>query len=130
MKAQLCPEIEKLSRRFARLPFVVVVACLYGCAAKQVTPVQMTQSGDEQLDCPALKQQIAANQAAAVEFIRKDKQVENANVARGVGSAIPVFGILLAMSYDLSNEEQVKARALADRNEELTYLAKRRGCET
>jgi hypothetical protein len=112
------------------LSCVAFALCLCGCAAKQVTPVQMTQPGDAQLDCPALKQQIAANQAAAEDFIRKDKQVENENIARGVGSAIPVFGILLAMSYDLSNEEQVKARALADRNEELTYLAKQKGCAT
>ena len=34
------------------------------------------------------EQQITANQAAAEDFIRKDKQVEKENIVKGVGSAI------------------------------------------
>ena len=37
-------------------------------------------------------------------------------------------GILVAATTDLSNQDQVKARALADRNERLAYLAKQKGC--
>lgn len=81
------------------------------------------------MDCAALKQQISQNEAAAEDFLRKDKQAENGNVAKTVvGAAIPVVGLLLAASYDLSNEEQVKARALVDRDERLRYLAKKKGC--
>jgi hypothetical protein len=36
--------------------------------------------------------------------------------------------LALVASTDLSNEEQVKARALADRIERLQYLAKQKGC--
>jgi hypothetical protein len=90
----------------------------------------MVQPGDESLDCPALKQQIEANRAAAEDFVRKDKQVENQNAAKIVaGSVIPFVGLLLVSSTDLSNEEQIKGRALVDRDERLTFLAKQKGCD-
>jgi hypothetical protein len=88
----------------------------------------MTQAGDEGLDCAALQQQIAANNQAAAELLHKDKQVEQANVAKNVGGVIPGLGLLLVASTDLSNEEQIKARALIDRDEQLKYLAARKGC--
>lgn len=87
----------------------------------------MAQVGDDDLGCPALKQQIAANSAAMDQLLRKDKQVEQENVVKNVAGAMLV-GPLAMGSTDLSNEEQVKARALADRNEHLIYLAKRKGC--
>lgn len=110
---------------------VLLFACalsLCGCAAREVTPVAMSQPGDDALGCDALAQQISANSAAEAEYQRKDKQVENANIAKGVGSAVPFAGPLIAGSTDLSNEEQVKARSLADRNEQLEYLSKHKGC--
>ena len=80
------------------------------------------------MSCDVLNAQIAANTASEAAYEKKDKQVENGNIAKGVGSAAPFVGPIIAASTDLSNEEQVKARALADRNEQLTYLAKHKGC--
>ena len=102
--------------------------CLMGCAARNVVPVQMAQPGDEALDCAALDREIASNEAAAATFLHKDKQVEQANTARNVGGVIPGLGLLLVMSTDLSNEEQIKARALIDRDERLRFLVKRKQC--
>ena len=117
-----------MTRVFARIFLFAGLICLTGCAAKNVVPVQMTQSGDESLDCAALSKQIAANQAAAADFVHKNHQVEQANVAKGIGGAIPYVGILIMLSSDLSNQEQIKARALIDRDEQLGFLAKQRGC--
>jgi len=111
-----------------RLLIVAGVICLTGCAAKEVIPVRMVQPGDEGLSCAALKEQITANRVAAADFVRKDKQVEQQNVAKNIGGAIPVLGLFLVSSTDLSNEEQVKGRALVDRDEHLTFLAKQKGC--
>ena len=111
-----------------KILFVVCALCVSGCAAREVTPTAMSQPGDDALSCDALQQQIAANEKAEAQYRREDKQVENGNVAKGVGSAIPFAGPLIAGSTDLSNEEQVKARALADRNQQLTYLSKQKGC--
>jgi hypothetical protein len=116
-------------RRSSHVLFVVACAVvLCGCAAKPVTPVQMAQPGDEQLSCAELNQQIQVNEAAAKDFLKKDKQVENGNAAKTVMSATPFIGILSAMAVDLSNVEQIKARAILDRNERLTYLKKQKGC--
>lgn len=73
-----------------RLLFVVAgAALLLGCAAAKVTPVRMSQPGDENLSCEALRQEIARNTAAAEDFVKRDKAVENGNIAKGIGSAIP-----------------------------------------
>lgn len=113
---------------FAGLFLLAGGVCLTGCAARNVVPVQMAQAGDEAMDCAALNREIASNEVAAAAFLHKDKQVEQANTARNVGSVIPGLGLLLVMSTDLSNEEQIKARALIDRDERLRFLAKRKQC--
>ncbi len=88
----------------------------------------MAQPGDEQLTCEQLQREIAANELVAKDFVKKDKAVENGNAAKTVLSATPFIGILSAMAVDLSNEEQVKARAIIDRNERLVFLSKQKGC--
>jgi len=115
-------------RGFIRSSAFAGVLWLAGCAAQQVTPMAMTQPGDEQLSCAELAQQIAANRASAEEFVKKDKQVDAANVAKNVGSVIPFLGLALMASTDLSESEQVKARALVDRDERLNDLSKRKNC--
>lgn len=109
----------------------VLLACawLCGCAAKTVVPVQMAQPGDEALDCTALDREIADNEKAASVFIKQDKRAEQANTAKNVGGVIPGLGLLLVLSTDLSNEEQIKARALIDRDERLRNLSKQKGCK-
>jgi hypothetical protein len=107
---------------------LAVALCLCACAARPVSSIAMSQPGDDALSCDALAQQIADNKTAEAIYIRKDKDVENGNIAKGVGSAVPFAGPLIAGSTDLSNEEQVKARSLADRNQQLAYLAKQKGC--
>ena len=88
----------------------------------------MSQATDETLTCPQLQRQIADNQSEESRLLVKDKEVERGNVVKGVGSAIPYVGLAIAAQTDLSNEEQVKARALADRNGWLKILVKRKGC--
>ena len=90
--------------------------------------MHMAQPGDESLDCAALSQEIAKNTAAAEDFVKRDHKVEQANAVKTVGSAIPYLGLLVMMSTDLSNKEQVEARALIDRDERLEFLAKQKNC--
>jgi hypothetical protein len=107
---------------------IALALSLCSCATHEVTPVAMVQPGDDALSCAGVKQQIADDRTAQAEYQRKDKQVEAGNVAKNVGAVIPFVGIALVASTDLSNEEQVKARALADRIERLDYLSKQKGC--
>lgn len=109
----------------------LVLACallLCGCAAREVTPIAMSQPGDDTLTCDQLSAQVAANSTSEASYRKQDKDVENGNIAKGIGGATPFVGPIIAGSTDLSNEEQVKARSLADRNEQLKYLAKQKGC--
>lgn len=101
---------------------------LSGCAAKQFAAMPMVQAGDDTLSCTDIKLQISDNNIAEAKFVHADRQVENGNTAKVVGSAVPFVGPLIAGSADLSNEEQVKARALVDRNERLADLSKQKGC--
>lgn len=105
-------------------------AFLSNCAARTVVPVQMAQAGDEALDCATLDRQIADNEKAAAVFVKQDKRVEQANTAKTVGGVIPGLGLILVLSTDLSNEQQVKARALIDRDERLRFLSKQKGCKS
>jgi hypothetical protein len=89
----------------------------------------MMQDGDRTLSCPALDRQIADNEAAAAQLLHKDKDVERKNTAKVVAGAVPYVGLLLVASTDLSNEEQVKARAIIDRNEWLNFLVRQKGCK-
>lgn len=102
---------------------------LSACAAANVQPVHMVQPGDEALSCSALKQEIDKNSAAAQKFLERDHQVEQANTAKVMGSAIPYLGILVFASSDLSNKEQVEARALIDRDQHLEFLSKQKNCQ-
>ncbi len=88
----------------------------------------MVQPGDESLTCQGLKQEIEKNTAAAQRFMERDHQVTQANTAKFVGSAIPWVGLLVFASTDLSNKEQVEARALIDRDEHLEFLSKQKHC--
>jgi hypothetical protein len=101
---------------------------LAACAAKTVTPVAMSQPDDEQLSCAQLQQQLADNGQTETKLNGEDKKVAQANIAKNVLAATPYVGILFAASTDLSNSEQVRARALADRNQELQFLLKKKGC--
>jgi hypothetical protein len=99
--------------------------CMAACAARSVTPLAMTQPGDDQLSCAQIDDEIKRNQTAANELFQRDESVETGNVAKGV---LLGGGLLSAGLMDLSNAEQVNARALVDRNERLRLLAKSNGC--
>ena len=108
----------------------VLALALSACAATTYTPVAMVQAGDDDLTCAAIDQQITDNKTAQAAFEKKDHNVANGNVAKGVAGAIPYVGIVAIANANLSNEEQAKARALADRSEHLEYLKKQKGCAT
>lgn len=116
------------SRALEKIVTAAAALCLAACAAPAVHPVSMSQSGDEQLSCPEIRQQLDANRRAADELLHKDRNTERENGAKVVASAVPIVGLFAAASIDFSNQEQIKARALIDRNEKLNYLSRTKGC--
>jgi len=122
------PLLSGEGRLFSKSLLLACALVLCGCAARPVISISMSQPGDDALTCDQLSAQIAANDASEASYRKQDKDVENGNIAKGIGSAAPFVGPIIAASTDLSNEEQVKARSLADRNEQLKFLAKQKGC--
>ena len=105
---------------------IALTGPLLSCAARQVTPVSMTQPTDDRLTCSAIDQEMKSNQTEAAELLQKNKEVNQANAAKVVASI--VLTGWLALTVDLSNEEQIKMRALADRNEALAFLKTKKRC--
>lgn len=102
-------------------------AMLAGCPARVVTPIAVTQADDGALTCAQIAGQIESNRAAGARHALADRQVEQRNTAAGVASAFIGWPALLTM--DLSREEQIQVRALADRNTRLETLARERRCQ-
>ena len=110
-----------------RLAAVAALALpLANCAARQVTPVAMTQPTDDRMTCPEIDQEMKSNQAAGAELLQKNAEVDQANAAK-VAASIVLSG-WFALTVDLSHEEQIKMRALADRNEALAALKTKKRC--
>jgi hypothetical protein len=110
-----------------RLAAVIAVTWpLTNCAARRVDPVAMTQPTDDRLTCSEIDQEMKSNQAEAAELLQKNKEVDQANAAKVVASV--VLSGWFALTVDLSKEEQVKMRALADRNEALALLKANKRC--
>jgi hypothetical protein len=117
-----------MRRPNAALSALFATLCIAGCAATHVTPVSMTQPGDDQLTCFQLSERIANNRTAVVTLVRADKKVADGNAAKVAISVVPIAGLLAIASVDLSNEEQIRARSVIDRNERLIILAHSKGC--
>ncbi len=107
---------------------VAIAWVLAGCAPRPVTPVAMVQPGDDAMGCAAIAAESEANRSRAAALLGQDAEVARGNVARGIATAIPFGGLAAAASMDLSNAEQVQARALLDRNQRLDLLARDKGC--
>lgn len=93
---------------------------LAACAARPVTPVAMSQPGDAALDCAALSREIEGTARRAAEMARLDQELERRNVVGAI-----LFG---APAIDLTREEQIQFRALADRTRHLTNLKAQKSC--
>jgi hypothetical protein len=107
----------------------IVILSLAACAARPVEPVSMAQPGDDKLGCQQIAVQITGNRTAVMAFRQQDQQARDGNVAKvAIGSIVPIAGLAALAAVDLSNEEQVKERSMADRNDRLMLLAHSKGC--
>ena len=121
-----------MAARQPALRIMATTAWLVACAAPRqvthVTPVSMTQPGDEDLGCSALIQQMKSNRAAADEFLEDHQKVQTANSAKMLAGVLfsPLIPILTA---DLSDKDKIMGRSLYDRNERLIFLARKKDCK-
>lgn len=93
---------------------------LAACPARQITPVALSQPGDAAMDCAALDRAIEATARQAAEMAKLDTELERRNIVGGI--------LVGAPAIDLTREEQVQYRALADRTRHLTLLKAQKPC--
>jgi hypothetical protein len=103
---------------------VIALLCA-ACAARQVTPISISQEGDDRLSCQELDQQLKANQIAAADFLQRNEQVRQTNSSLEVAT---IFSLWFSLAKDLSREEQIKMRSLNDRNDRLLMLKRQKDC--
>ena len=116
-------------RRSVGWALLAVVLSLAACASEPPgSPVHMMQPGDEQLSCAEINTQIKANVTASVSLLELHKSIETGQIVGGFLNAGLIGALLAAKMSDWNNVQQVEARALIDRNERLTYLARSKGC--
>lgn len=110
-------------RSFALILAVVLVA---GCQSRQAKPVHVSQAGDQQLECAQLAEMQLQNRLEAARLAKLDEGVALGNaIAMTLSRAWfwpAIFGV------DMSDAEQIEARALQDRNRRLQEIAARKGC--
>ena len=99
---------------------------LVACAARQASPVAISQPGDATLGCEQITVEMARNEAEAARLAGIDEEVVSGNVAAGVVGA--AFFPPAWFALDLSNAEQIQLRALRDRNTNLASMHQDRGC--
>ena len=112
------------------LLIVTAIAPLAACAARNVTPMRISQEGDTALSCVEISRQMRGNRAEAAKYLKDDRLVEQQNTALTVVGLLPWMGLLTSAMTNFSNQDQIRARALIDREERLAYLAKQKECGT
>jgi len=113
----------------AILAMTTLALGLAGCqTTRQANPVAMSQPGDASLDCAAIQAAQARNRAEAARLAKLDE-----GVALGNALAVTVSRAWFwpaVMGVDLSDAEEIEARALYDRNRRLAEIGGRKGCQT
>lgn len=102
------------------LGLVAAAFLLAACPARQITPTALTQPGDAAMDCGALDRAIEATARQAAEMARLDTELERRNIVGAI--------LIGAPAIDLTREEQIQYRALADRTRHLSALKAQKQC--
>jgi hypothetical protein len=98
---------------------------LIGCAGREANPIPTYISGDENLSCGALKQEIVRLQSEMVALLPKtDKTFTNTLwAAGGVVAIVPYFFI------DMKDAEKIEYEAFRRRHNRLLLIAKEKNCD-
>ena len=108
------------------LALVLALLAIAGCQPRQAKPVHMSQVGDKALECRQLAAMQLSNRLEAARLAKLDEGVALGNVIAMTLSQAwfwpAVFGV------DMSDAEQIEARALQDRNRRLAEIAAAKGC--
>ena len=113
-------------RRTAALAVVLTALLAAGCQTRNANPVRISQAGDGALDCEMIREIQLENRQVAAKLVKL-----NEGVAIGNAIAVAINKVWFwpgIFGVDLSDAEEIEARALFDRNRRLEELASAKNC--
>jgi hypothetical protein len=97
-----------------------------GCAGREAHPVAVTQTGDEQMSCPAIATTVSANEN---QIRNLQGQAESHNVDNAIVGTVGVVLFWPALfALDTTDYEKQEATALRERDEYLNQVAIQHNC--
>ena len=111
-------------KRIVMLMFVAAVI-FGGCDGRDANPIPYYITGDENLSCENLKEQVIELQAQMLELLpRTDKTLTN---ALWVAGGMMVYAPYLLV--DAKDAEKIEYEAFRRRHNRLLLIAERKGCD-
>jgi hypothetical protein len=109
-----------------RIFAILAVLAIAACQSRQADPVQLSQPEDKKLACQEIAQLQTANRLQAAKLANLDEGVAIGNAIALTLSKVWFWPAI--MGVDLSDAEEIEARALRDRNRRLTEIARSKHC--
>ena len=109
------------------LPVMCTALLLVACAGREPDPVATVNPTNSMMDCFAISSEIHANNRRAQELASEQGWKVAQNVAAGVAGVV-IWPLWFGM--DFQGAAKKEARALRSRQEYLSALAARKGCQS
>lgn len=109
-----------------RLLAILGLLAIGACQTRTATPVHLAQPGDDSLSCVQIADERIANRQKAAKLAKLDEGVALSNAVAVTLSQVWFWPAI--MGVDMSDVEEIEARALKQRNTRLAALAKSNGC--
>ena len=114
-----------MKKRAIKIIILLLPLISYGCAGRNANPIPCYMTGDENLSCENLKEQIVQLQADMLNLLPKtDKTLTNALwVAGGMVAYAPYLLV------DAKDAERIEYEAFRRRHNRLLLIAQKKGCD-
>ena len=109
-----------------RLLAILGLLAISACQTRTATPVHLAQPGDDAMSCAQIADERLSNRKQAAKLAKLDEGVALSNAVAVTLSQVWFWPAI--MGVDMSDVEQIEARALMQRNDRLAALSKANGC--
>lgn len=109
-----------------RLIAILSLLAIAACQNRVAEPVHLAQPTDDRLTCTEIAEKRVENRKQAARLVKLDEGVALSNAFAITLSQVWFWPAI--MGVDMSDVEEIEARALQDRNQRLIAIAKEKSC--
>jgi hypothetical protein len=109
-----------------RLLAILGLLAIGACQTRTATPVHLAQPGDGAMSCSEIAGEMVSNRKQAAKLAKLDEGIALSNAVAMTLSQVWFWPAI--MGVDMSDVEEIEARALMQRNDRLAALAGQRDC--